>query len=128
MDFTSKLNFPFNCQIGYFRIVDSYNDIVCLSNNLFGELRNLVTWNPFIQKCITLPLSSIKPQSPHMFVFRFGVDLFETDNYKLVRLVYHKNRVIVCNVPPKIEIYSTNRGVWGRLIGIEIKHFMIELM
>lgn len=63
-----------------------------------------------------------------MFVFRFGVDLFETDNYKLVRLVYHKNRVIVCNVPPKIEIYSTNRGVWGRLIGIEIKHFMIELM
>ncbi|MCD7467724.1 hypothetical protein HAX54_005330 [Datura stramonium] len=40
---------------------------------------------------ITLPLPSIRPQSPHMFVLGFGADLPEKDDYKLVRLVYHKN-------------------------------------
>ncbi|KAH0720062.1 hypothetical protein KY284_005092 [Solanum tuberosum] len=45
-------------------------------------------------------MPSIKPQSPHMFVFGFGVDLSKTDDYKLVRLVYR----------------------------VEIKHCMMEFM
>ncbi|XP_055807879.1 F-box protein At3g07870-like [Solanum dulcamara] len=128
LNFTSELHFPFNCQLGYFRIVGSCNGIVCLSDDLFGELQSLVLWNPSIQKYITLPLPSIKPQLPHMSVLGFGADLPETDDYKLVRLVYSKNDDVVYNGPPEIEIYSINSGVWRRVVGVEIKHCMVEFM
>ncbi|KAH0722295.1 hypothetical protein KY290_004976 [Solanum tuberosum] len=70
----------------------------------------------------------IKPQSPHMFVFGFGVDLSKMDDYKLVRLVYRKNDVVVNNDPPEIEIYLINSGIWRRVTGVEIKHCMMEFM
>jgi len=82
-----------------------------LADDLFRELRCLILWNPSIKKFIALPMPSIKPQSPHMFVFGFGVDLSKTDDYKLVRLVYRKNDVIVDNDPPEIEIYSINSRI-----------------
>ncbi|KAH0778378.1 hypothetical protein KY290_004805 [Solanum tuberosum] len=128
LNFTSELHFPFNCPLGYFRIVGSCNGILCLSDDLFGELRSLILWNPSIQKFITLPMPSINPQSPHMFVFGFGADLRESDDYKLVRLVYRKNDDVLYNDPPEIEIYSINSGVWRRVIGVEIKHCIVEFM
>lgn len=100
---------------------------MCLSDDLFGDLRSLILWNPSIQKFITLPLPSIRPQSPHMFVLGFGADLPERDDYKLVRIVYHKNDHMY-KVPPEIEIYSINNGFWRRVIGVEIKHYMLEFM
>ncbi|KAH0643570.1 hypothetical protein KY290_035048 [Solanum tuberosum] len=63
-----------------------------------------------------------------MFVLGFGVDLLETDDYKLVRLVYHTNIVFGYNGPPKIEIYSIISGVWRRVVGVEIKHCMVDVM
>ncbi|WMV49379.1 hypothetical protein MTR67_042764 [Solanum verrucosum] len=111
LNFTSELNFPFNIQLGYFRIIGSCNGILCLADDFFRELRNLILWNPSIKKFIALPMPSIKPQSPHMFVFGFGVDLSKTDDYKLVRLVYRKTDVVVNNDPPEIEIYSINSRI-----------------
>ncbi|KAK4723811.1 hypothetical protein R3W88_026590 [Solanum pinnatisectum] len=73
-------------------------------------------------------MPSSKPQSPHMFVFGFGSDLSKTDDYKLVRLVYRKDDVVVNNVPPGIEIYLINSGVWRRVTGVEIKHCMMKFM
>ncbi|KAH0719889.1 hypothetical protein KY284_004919 [Solanum tuberosum] len=127
LDFTLELNLPFKCRLGYFRIVDSCNGIVCLSNDLFGMLQNLVLWNPSIQKFITLPLPSIKPQSLHMYVLGFGADLPETGDYKLVRLMYYMNGAFGYNVPPEVEIYSIKTGVWRSVMGVEIKHCMVEL-
>ncbi|KAH0742006.1 hypothetical protein KY290_035049 [Solanum tuberosum] len=111
-------------QKGYFKIVGSYNGIVCL----YDELQSLVLWNPSIHKFISIPMPSIKPQSPHIFVLGFGVDLSETDDYKLVRLVYHMNILFGYNGPHEIEIYSINSGVWRRVVGVEIKHCMVEVM
>ncbi|KAH0751750.1 hypothetical protein KY285_004898 [Solanum tuberosum] len=128
LDSISELNFPFKCQQGYYTIVGSCNDIVCLSGKLFGKLRSLVLWNPSIQKFITLPFPSIKPKSPHMSFLGFGVDLPKTNDYKLVRLVYHKNDVFRYNGFPEIEIYSINSGVWRRVVGFEIKHCIVEIM
>ncbi|KAG5579667.1 hypothetical protein H5410_050294 [Solanum commersonii] len=128
LDFISELNFPFKCQRGYYTIVGSYNGIVCLSGKLFGKLRSLVLWNPSIQKFITLPFPSIKPKSPHMSVLGFGADLPETNDYKLVRLVYRKNDVFGHNGFPEIEIYSINSGVWRRVVGFGIKHCIVEVM
>ncbi|WMV49440.1 hypothetical protein MTR67_042825 [Solanum verrucosum] len=68
LDFTSELNIPFKCQQGYFTIVCSCKGIVCLSDDLCGQLRSLVLWNPSIQKFLTLPFPSIKPESPHMSI------------------------------------------------------------
>ncbi|KAK4723809.1 hypothetical protein R3W88_026588 [Solanum pinnatisectum] len=61
LNFTLELNFQFNCQLGYFRIVGSCNGIMCLADDLFGELQSLILWNPSIQKFIALPMPSIKP-------------------------------------------------------------------
>ncbi|KAK4723837.1 hypothetical protein R3W88_026616 [Solanum pinnatisectum] len=90
------------------------------------ELRSLVLWNRSIHKFISIPTPSIKPQSPHMFVLEFGADLHETDDYKLVRLVYHMNILFGYNGPFEIEIYSINSGVWRRVVGVEIKHCMVR--
>ncbi|KAH0722107.1 hypothetical protein KY289_005151 [Solanum tuberosum] len=65
---------------------------------------NLVLWNPSIQKFITLHLPSIKPQSLHMYVLGFGVNLPETGDYKLVRLVYYMNGVFGYNIPPEVFV------------------------
>ncbi|XP_055809345.1 F-box protein At3g07870-like [Solanum dulcamara] len=126
LNFTSELHFPFNFQRGYFSIVGSCNGILCLSDDLVGTLRNFVLWNPSIQKFITLPLPLIKPRWRYMSVLGFGADLPETGDYKLVRLVYSKNDGVVYNLPPEIEIYSTNSGVWRRVMGVEIKHYIVE--
>ncbi|CAN4087210.1 unnamed protein product [Withania somnifera] len=128
LNFTSELNFPFNCQLGYFRIIGSCNGILCLCDDLFGQLRNLVLWNPCIQKFVTLPLPEIKPEEPHMFVLGFGCDLVENSDYKLVRVVYVKNEDDVYNVPPEVEVYSSKRGIWRRVMGVEIKHCIMEFM
>ncbi|WMV49381.1 hypothetical protein MTR67_042766 [Solanum verrucosum] len=101
---------------------------MCLSSKLFGKLRSLVLWNPSIQKFITLPFPSIKPKSPHMSVLGFGADLPETNDYKLVRLVYRKNDVFGYNCFPEIEIYSINSGVQRRVVGFGIKHCIVEVM
>ncbi|KAH0730676.1 hypothetical protein KY289_001864 [Solanum tuberosum] len=124
----SELNFPFKYQQGYFKIVGSCNGIVCFYDELLGELRSLVLWIPFIHKFKSIPMPSIKPQPPHMFVLGFGAYLPETDDYKLVRLVYHMNILFGYNGPLDVEIYSINSGVWKRVVGVEIKHCMVEVM
>ncbi|XP_016476971.1 F-box/kelch-repeat protein At3g06240-like [Nicotiana tabacum] len=135
LDFSSQLNLPFNCQLGYFRIVGSCNGIMCLCDDFFADVGNVVVilWNPSIQKFTTLPLPLIRFKSPDMFVLGFGADHLsnnDDDDYKLVRLVYHKNDDVFSryNVPPEVEIYSLNTGVWRRVIGAEIKHCMVEFM
>ncbi|XP_059301380.1 F-box protein At3g07870-like [Lycium ferocissimum] len=138
LNFSTELNFPLNCQLGYFRIVGTCNGVVCLCDDLFGELKSLVLWNPSIQKITTLPLPLINPQSPHMFVLGFGGTTTTTTNnnvddveYKLVRLVYHKKNddgFARYNIPPEVEIFSINTMVWRRVIGVEVKHFLVEFM
>ncbi|KAK4723622.1 hypothetical protein R3W88_026401 [Solanum pinnatisectum] len=128
LDFTSELNFPFKSNLGYFKIVGSCNGIVCLYDDLLGQLRSLVLWNPSIHKFISIPMPSIKPQWPHMCVLGFGADLPETDDFKLVKLVYHMNDGFVYSGPPEIEIYSINSGVWRRVVGVEIKNCMVKFL
>ncbi|XP_019071446.1 F-box/kelch-repeat protein At3g06240-like [Solanum lycopersicum] len=92
---------------------------MCLSGKLFGKMWSLV------------PRPSIRSKSPHMTVFGFGADLPQTNDYKLVRLVYHKNDMVGYNKYsglPEIEIYSINSGVWRRVVGFEIQHCIVEIM
>ncbi|KAG5592120.1 hypothetical protein H5410_042634 [Solanum commersonii] len=61
-----------------------------------------------------------------MYVLGFGFDLLETGDHKLVRLVYYMNGAFKYNVPPEVEIYSIKTGVWRSVMGVEIKHYMME--
>ncbi|CAN4117500.1 unnamed protein product [Withania somnifera] len=110
LNFTSQLNYPFNCQLGYFRILGFINGVLCLCNDLFGELRNLVLWNPCIRKFVSLRLPEVKLEGPHMFVLGFDYDVAENGEYKLVRIVCVKNEDGVYNVPPEVEVYSSGCG------------------
>lgn len=40
--------------------------------------------------------------------------------------MYHTNTVFGYNDPPEIKIYSLNSGVLRRVIGVEIKHCMVD--
>lgn len=128
LNFTCELSFEFNCcQLGYYRIVGSCNGVLCICDDLFGDLRNLVLWNPCINKFVMLPLPGIKVQEPHMFVIGFGIN--NKDDYKLVRVVYVKNEDGMCNLPPEVEVYSISTGVWRRVMrGVAVKHCMVEFM
>lgn len=63
-----------------------------------------------------------------MIVLRFGVDLIETDDYKLIRLVYHTNIMFGYNGLLRLNFFFINSGVWRRVVGVEINHCMVEVM
>lgn len=121
----SQLEFPFKSPIGYFRIVGCCNGLICLSDDLFGDMESIILWNPSIRKSVTLQMPS-KPQSPHMFVLGFGVCPV-TNDHKVVRIVYLKD--LLHNnfmAPPEVEVYSLSRASWRSVNANAPPCYMLE--
>ncbi|CAK9158914.1 unnamed protein product [Ilex paraguariensis] len=122
----SELEFPFKSPIGYFRIVGGCNGLICLSDDLFGDMETIILWNPSIRKSVTLPKPS-KPKSPHMFVLGFGVDPM-TQDFKVVRIVYYKGFFNGYEAPPDVEIYTLSTGSWRSINSAAPSYCMVEFM
>ncbi|KAL7215759.1 hypothetical protein ACSBR1_027825 [Camellia fascicularis] len=81
-----ELQFPFRGFNKSFRIVSSCNGLVCLSNDLYCIMSNVILWNPIINKSLTLPLPRISTYWLHGLanhVVGFGFDP-KTIDYKVV--------------------------------------------
>ncbi|CDP14709.1 unnamed protein product [Coffea canephora] len=114
-----ELDFPFKSLIGYFRIVGTCNGLICLSDDLFGTTKPIILWNPSVRKSVTSPAPTINPPLPYMFVLGFGAD--SSQDYKVVRIVYHRDGQFDFLLPPEVEVYSLSMGFWRRLINVGIK-------
>ncbi|XP_059663115.1 F-box protein At3g07870-like [Cornus florida] len=121
-----ELEFPFKCQLGYVRIVGSCNGLLCLSDDFFANTNGIFLWNPSIRQSLVLPAPN-KPESPHMFVLGFGVDI-ATNDYKVVRLVYCKQYPLHYEYPPTVEIYTVSSGLWRSLGTPGPSYGMVELL
>ncbi|KAM7495146.1 hypothetical protein LguiB_029755 [Lonicera macranthoides] len=121
-----ELEFPFKSAIGYFRIVGSCNGLLCLSDDLFGDMETAIIWNPSIRKSVTIQMPS-KPQWPHMFVLGFGVCPVSNEP-KVVRIVYLKDFWYNYKAPPEVEIYSLGTGTWTSVSSTAPPYYMVEFM
>lgn len=121
-----ELDFPFKSLIGYFRIVGTCNGLVCLSDDLFGTTKPIILWNPSVRKSVTSPAPTINPPLPYMFVLGFGVD--SRQDYKVVRIVYHRDGEFGFLVPPEVEVYSLRMGFWRRIMNVNIKVCIVEFL
>lgn len=106
----TRIEFPFKSPLGYFRIVGICNGLVCLSDDLFGDMERVILWNPAIRKSVDLEMP-VRPKYPHMFVLGFGVCSLMND-YKVVRVVYVKDSSFQFTAPPEVQVYSLSTGSW----------------
>lgn len=113
-EMVTNLEFTFKVPVGYHRIVGSCLGLVCLSDDLFGELKNIIIWNPSIKKNVGISLPK-KLEWPHMFVLGFGVCPITCDP-KVVKIAYGKelseDASIKYRVPPQVDIYAVSSGSW----------------
>ncbi|KAL3509486.1 hypothetical protein ACH5RR_028887 [Cinchona calisaya] len=114
-----EIDFPFKSLIGYFRIVGTCNGLVCLSDDLFGTTKPIILWNPSVRKSVLSPAPTVNPPLPYMFVLGFGADL--NRDYKVVRIVYHREGQFDYLLPPEVEVYSLSTGFWRRIMNVDIK-------
>lgn len=120
----SAIEFPFKSAIGYFRIVGSCNGVLCLSDDLFGDMETVIMWNPSIRKYVALHMGS-KPRWPHMFVLGFGV-CRSTNDPKVVKIVYLKDISYNYKAPPEVEVYSLSTGSWRSVGSVAPPYYMVE--
>ncbi|KAL8145653.1 hypothetical protein AgCh_003700 [Apium graveolens] len=122
------VEFPFKSPFGYFRIVGICNGLVCLLDDLFGDMERVVFWNPAIRKSVDLEMPA-RPKYPHMFVLGFGFCPVMND-YKVVRVVYVKDLVkdsmFKFTVPPEVQIYSLSAGSWRNVNAGAPSCYMVE--
>ncbi|KAL0406445.1 UNVERIFIED_CONTAM: F-box protein [Sesamum latifolium] len=113
-----KIEYPFRDSTRfYYRIVGSYNGVLCLSDDLFGQADSTLLWNPVIKRKVTLPVpqATLDTMGPYMFVLGFGFDV-ENNDYKLVRMAYVQGDYGYL-VPPKVEVYALSIGNWREFSG-----------
>ncbi|KAL2476638.1 F-box/kelch-repeat protein [Abeliophyllum distichum] len=116
VDETIKLEYPFrDFTRFYYRIVGSYNGVLCLSDDLFGYTNAILLWNPSIRRKVTLPMSPfiLEITVPCMFVLGFGFDEKNND-YKVVRIA-HVQGDSGYLVPHNVEIYELSVGNWREI-------------
>lgn len=96
----------------------SINGLVCLCDHRSGVL-----WNPSIRKYFKLPPHSIRHEygGPFSDAFGFGFDV-KTNDYKVVRIVYPDYPL----EGDLAELYSFNRGSWGRIKGPTYPHCWVD--
>ncbi|XP_073125525.1 F-box protein CPR1-like [Henckelia pumila] len=127
VDSAAELEFPFKSQIGYFRIVGSCDGLICLCDDYFANRsRPIFLWNPSVKNHLDLPKPTINPNGAHVFVLGFGAD---GHDYKVVRVVYCKKDDDFCySVPPEVEIFSLKTGRWRKMMGVDVRVQIVELM
>ncbi|KAI5660771.1 hypothetical protein M9H77_20094 [Catharanthus roseus] len=123
---STELRFPVKTGIGYCRIVGSCNGLVCLSHDLFGTTKHITLWNPSIQKHVTSPLPTINPPLPYMFVLGFGVD--SRQDYKVVRIVYHREKDFDYELPAEVEVYTLSLGFWRRITSAGLRFYVEDFI
>lgn len=121
----SRVEFPFKCPIGYFRIVGSCNGLICLWDDLFSDSEGVILWNPSIRKSVTFPMLR-KPSCPHIRVLGFGVCPV-TNDHKVVSVMYLKDLLNnSITAPPEVEVYSLGRGYWRTVNASALHCYMLE--
>ncbi|THG18998.1 F-box protein At3g07870-like [Camellia sinensis] len=111
-----ELQFPFRGFNKSFRIVSSCNGLVCLSNDLYCIMNNVIVWNPIINKSLTLPLPRISTYWLHGLanhVVGFGFDP-KTIDYKVLKLTYFEEGPDHFRLKklPSVKLYSHRLGSW----------------
>lgn len=116
---STELVFPFRSLNGYFRVVGTCNGLVCSSDDLFGIPKTITLWNPLIRKYVSSPSPTINPPFPHMLVLGFGVDSHQ--DYKVVRIAYHRKSEFNYMVPLDVEVYTLSLGFWRRIGNVGLR-------
>nr|XP_016444560.1 PREDICTED: F-box/kelch-repeat protein At3g23880-like [Nicotiana tabacum] len=125
-----ELKCPEKSRSEYLRIVGCCNGLICLSDDYDKYTDTVVLWNPIIRKHLKLPRPNLGYNGRGSCIYGFGFDVAKND-YKVVRAVYNstatedyrlqfpptiefldKLRAVKFLVPPGIEVYSLNSGVW----------------
>ncbi|CAL5403873.1 unnamed protein product [Camellia sinensis] len=111
-----ELQFPFRGFNKAFQIVSSCNGLVCLSDDFYCIMNNVILWNPIIKKSLTLPLPRTSTnwlQGPASQVIGFGFDP-KTIDFKVLKLTYFEEGLdhFLLKNPPFIELYSLRLGSW----------------
>ncbi|OMO71579.1 hypothetical protein COLO4_28178 [Corchorus olitorius] len=116
VDEYKKLHFPneFQSASTCFRVVGSYNGLVCLVDHEMGPyFDNFILWNPNIRKAVRIarPIVQLISHGPFDAFVGFGFDS-ETSDYKLLRFVQWDDyeRVKVCVEAE--DFYSLNLNRW----------------
>ncbi|XP_059650940.1 F-box/kelch-repeat protein At3g06240-like [Cornus florida] len=111
----------------YFRIIGSCNGIVCLSDDLSCYMDGLYLWNPSIQKTMALPPVRVTFEShgPFMHSIGFGFDS-QTDDYKVVRIVFLDDGGFGFQTPPEVDIFSLSTGTWRNISHLGLQHTIWE--
>ncbi|XP_023910064.1 F-box/kelch-repeat protein At3g23880-like [Quercus suber] len=91
----------------YLQLIGSVNGLFCLF-----ESEQIILWNPYIRKFITLPKPLPKTYRPiawtYSYRYGFGFDPRNND-YKVVRMSERSKAK-----PPLVEVYSLKEGSWRR--------------
>ncbi|CAI9294885.1 unnamed protein product [Lactuca saligna] len=117
-----KISTPFCSSMPEFNVVGSCNGLLCLSDSLYGE--PVYVFNPFSRDYLELPKSKQFQEQEVMFGFGFHPI---TNEYKVVKIVYYRNRQGNRRVSrnnrnyPKSEVQiltiskETNKNTWRSL-------------
>ena len=97
----SSFDYPFHVPFlqspyGTFRVVGTYNGLLCLFDDLHTESDMLYLWNPYVTKLVNLPSPNVFPYTRFCTIIGFGFDP-KTNDYKVVRVVLNlRSRFIHC--------------------------------
>ena len=111
-------DFPFHCPNlklvnVIYRVVNTCNGLVCLSDDLFGYANQFFLWNPCLRKFINLAYPNVNYRSHGGFdaSIGFGFDS-KTNDYKVVRVVTLVDNPDSRKDRPVVEVYSLSTGEW----------------
>ncbi|KAK9285130.1 hypothetical protein L1049_024315 [Liquidambar formosana] len=113
----ARLEFPFESQNPFFRIVGSCNGLLCLSDDFGFYTYTIILYNPSIRKSVTLPGPRVtfKTHGPYKFALGFGFDAKHND-HKVVRIANIQGPVgLEYIVPPIVQLYSVASGSWREI-------------
>ncbi|KAJ6390255.1 hypothetical protein OIU77_024470 [Salix suchowensis] len=85
-DKVKRLQAPFSSRMPEFEVVGSCNGLLCLADSLYND--SLYIYNPFTGGYKELPKSLQYPDQEVVFGFGFNP---ETNEYKVIRIVYYRN-------------------------------------
>ncbi|KAM7497932.1 hypothetical protein LguiA_022346 [Lonicera macranthoides] len=121
-DKLSTLEFPLP---GYFRIIGSCNGLICLSSYDVDTTETVILWNPSIRKYVTLPRPSVTLDSNGPFHHTLGFGFHSaTNDYKVVRVVYHIPDHFEILTGPKVELYQLSTGCWRNINAEDFKYIV----
>ncbi|XP_058211472.1 F-box protein CPR1-like [Rhododendron vialii] len=106
----SELELPFELPFGCYRVVGSYNGLLCLSDDYYSSGQpQIIIWNPSTRNSVIILPTAPKPQCPYVSVYGFGAHP-TTQEYKVIRLEYKLQSLF--KLPPKVEIYTQGTRSW----------------